>query len=252
MASPVFTRNQNFQTPQNQRAGFIPPMLGQEGVMTFENAMQKTIITFTVLLVAAGVGWFIPVVALPAILIALVLGLVNAFKKEPSPPLILAYALFEGLAIGGISGLMEQQASGIVTQAVVGTLCVVGVVLFLYKTGIVRATPKMTKIFLIAMLGYLLFSLVNLGLSVTGAVSDPWGLRGSVMIPGTEIPLGIALGVFAVLLGSYSLVMDFTFIDTAVTNRLPEKYGWTAAFGITVTIVWLYIEILRMLALARR
>lgn len=252
MASPVFTRNQNFQPAHNQNAGFNPPLAGLEGVMTVENALQKTIITFATLVLAAAVGWFIPAVALPAVIIALVLGLVNSFKKEPSPPLILAYAVFEGLAIGGISGIMEQQASGIVSQAVLGTLCVVGVVLFLYKTGVVRATPKMTKIFLIAMLGYLLFSLVNLGLSLTGAVSDPWGLRGSVMIPGTEIPLGIALGVFAVLLGSYSLVMDFTFIDNGVANRLPEKYGWTAAFGITVTIVWLYIEILRMLALARR
>jgi uncharacterized YccA/Bax inhibitor family protein len=252
MASPVFTRNQNFQTPQNHRSGHQLPVAGLEGVMTVENALQKTIITFTVLLVAAGVGWFIPVLALPALIVGFVLGLVNAFKKEPSAPLILAYAVAEGLAIGGLSGIMEQQESGIVSQAVIGTLCVVGVVLFLYKTGIVKATPKMTKIFLIAMLGYLVFSLVNLGLQMTGVVSDPWGLHSSLTVPGTSIPLGIALGVFAVLLGSYSLVMDFTFIDNGVANRLPEKYGWTAAFGITVTVVWLYVEILRMLAIARR
>jgi uncharacterized YccA/Bax inhibitor family protein len=252
MASPVFTRNQNFQPAHNQNTGYLPPVAGLEGVMTVENALQKTVITFVTLLVAAAVGWFVPIVALPAVIIALVLGLVNSFKKEPSPLLILAYAVFEGLAIGGISGIMEQQASGIVSQAVFGTLCVVGVVLFLYKTGIVRATPRMTKVFLIAMLGYLVFSLVNFGLQMTGVVSDPWGLNGSVMIPGTQIPLGIALGVFAVLLGSYSLVMDFTYIDNGVANHLPEKYGWTAAFGITVTIVWLYIEILKIISLARR
>lgn len=220
--------------------------------MTVENALQKTVITFSVLLLAAGVGWFIPVLVLPALVIALVLGLVNAFKKEPSPPLILAYAVAEGLAIGGFSGIMEQQESGIVSQAVIGTLCVVAVVLFLYKSGKVRATAKATRIFLIAMLGYFLFSVVNLVLQLTGAVSDPWGLRSSVMIPGTEIPLGIALGLFAVVLGAYSLVMDFTYIDTGAKNGLPERYGWTAAFGITVTIVWLYVEILRILALARK
>jgi uncharacterized YccA/Bax inhibitor family protein len=252
MASPVFTRNQNFQSPQNRSAGYLPPVSGLDNVMTVENALNKTIITFTVLLLAAGLGWFFPVVALPAVLIAFILGLVNSFKKEPSPPLILAYAVAEGLAIGGISGIMEQEYSGIVSQAVIGTLCVVGIVLFLYKTGVVRASAKMTKIFLIAMLGYLAFSLVNVGLQLTGVVSDPWGLHTSLTIPGTEIPLGIALGVFAVILGSYSLVMDFTFIDNGVANRLPEKYGWTAAFGITVTIVWLYIEILRLLAIARR
>lgn len=252
MASPVFTRNQNFQPAHNRRSGYLPPVAGSDSVMTVENALQKTIITFVVLVFAAALGWFVPVVAIPALIIAFVLGLVNAFKKEPSPVLILAYAVFEGLAIGGISGIMEQQYSGVVSQAVIGTLCVVAVVLFLYKTGVVRATPKMTKIFLIAMLGYLAFSLINFGLQMTGVVSDPWGLRSSVMIPGTEIPLGIALGVFAVLLGAYSLVMDFTFIDNGVANRLPERYGWTAAFGIIVTIVWLYVEILRMLAIARR
>lgn len=252
MASPVLTRNQNFQLRQNQNAGYQTPVAGLNDVMTVENALQKTIITFTVLLLAAGVGWFFPILALPGLLAGLILGLVNSFKKEPSAPLILAYAVGEGLAIGGISGAMEMHASGIVSQAVLGTLCVVGVVLFLYKTGVVRATPKMTKVFLIAMLGYLLFSLVNMGLQLTGVISDPWGLNGSVMIPHTSIPLGIALGVFAVLLGSYSLVMDFTFIDNGVANRLPEKYGWTAAFGITVTIVWLYVEILRMLSIARR
>jgi uncharacterized YccA/Bax inhibitor family protein len=71
------------------------------------------------------------------------------------------------------------------------------------------------------------------------------------MIPGTEIPIGIALGLFAVVLGAYSLVLDFTYIDMGVENGLPEKYGWTAAFGITVTIVWLYVEILRILDIAR-
>jgi uncharacterized YccA/Bax inhibitor family protein len=219
--------------------------------MTTENALNKTIITFSVLLVAAGIGWFVPALCLPALAIAFVLGLVNAFKKEPSPLLILAYAVAEGLAIGGFSGIMEKHESGIVSQAVLGTLCVVGTVLFLYKTGKIRASAKMTKVFLIAMVGYFLFSLVNFGLQVTGVVSDPWGLRSSVMIPGTEIPIGIALGLFAVVLGAYSLVLDFTYIDMGVENGLPEKYGWTAAFGITVTIVWLYVEILRILDIAR-
>lgn len=216
--------------------------------MTFENTLQKTVITFATLLVAAGIGWFIPALLLPGLIIAFVLGLVNSFKKEPSPPLILAYAFFEGLAIGGLSGLMEKIESGIVSQAVLGTLCVVGVVLFLYKSGKVRATPKMTRIVLIAMLGYFLFSIVNLVLQVTGVVSDPWGLRSSVMIPGTEIPLGIPLGIFAILLASYCLVMDFTYITEGVGNGIPERYGWTAAFGITVTVVWLYVEILRLLS----
>jgi uncharacterized YccA/Bax inhibitor family protein len=220
--------------------------------MTVENALQKTVITFSVLLVAAGIGWFIPVLLLPGLVAGLVLGLVNAFKKEPSPTLILSYAVAEGLAIGGLSGIMEQQYSGIVSQAVLATLCVVATVLFLYKSGKVRASAKMTKMFLIAMLGYALFSIVNVTLQLTGVVSDPWGLRNSLTVPGTEIPLGVALGIFAVLLGAYSLILDFTYIDNGVENKLPEKYGWSAAFGITVTIVWLYVEILRLMSYARK
>ena len=250
MASPVFTKNSNFQSPDNRRGG-VTTSTFDGSLMTVENTLQKTVITFAVLVVAAGIGWFIPALLLPGLLIAFVLGLVNSFKKEPSPPLILAYAFFEGLAIGGLSGLMEKIESGIVSQAVIGTLCVVGVVLFLYKSGKVRATPKMTRIVLIAMLGYFLFSIVNLVLQVTGVVNDPWGLRSSVMIPGTEIPLGVPLGIFAILLASYCLVMDFTYITEGVNNGIPERYGWTAAFGITVTVVWLYVEILRLLSILK-
>lgn len=251
MASPVFTRNSNFN-PELQHNNGFNAFNPSGSVMTLENTLNKTVLSFTLLLVAAGLGWFFPIVTLPAAIVALVLGLVNAFKKEPSPGLILAYAGAEGLMVGGFSSIMERMHSGIVSQAVIGTLCVVAVVLFLYKTGIVRASARATKIFLVAITGYLLFSLVNFGLMVTGAIQDPWGLRTSVTIPGTDIPLGIALGVFAVILGAYSLIMDFDFIENGVASRLPEKYGWTAAFGLMVTVVWLYIEILRLIAIARR
>lgn len=249
MSSPVFTRNDKFSAtgrPPSGLAGFPTGNL-----MTIENTLNKTIITFTVLLAAAGVGWFVPALLWPGLLVGFVLGLVNAFKKEPSPALILIYAAAEGLFLGALSGLMEQQYSGIVSQAVIGTLVVVGVVLFAFRAGILRESPKMTKIFIFAMVGYLAFSLINLGLSLTGVVDDPWGLRTSVTIPGTDIPLGIVLGLFAVVLASYSLVMDFSFIQRGVNNRLPERYGWTAAFGIAVTVVWLYVEILRLLAILR-
>lgn len=246
MGSPVLSNQfkKSYTSPNTLGA----PTTGD--VLTYENTMRKIVITFAVLLASAGVGWFIPMLMLPALVVALVLGLVNAFKKEPSPPLILAYAVAEGLVIGGLSGFMEQQQPGLVSQAILGTLCVAAVVLVLYKSGVIRASAKMTKIFLIAMLGYLLFSVVNVVLSATGVLNDAWGLHSST-IPGTSIPLGIVLGVFAVLLASYSLVMDFTFIDEGVRLGAPEKAGWTAAFGITVTLVWLYLELLRMLSLSR-
>lgn len=248
MSSPVFTRNKNFQHggPDGRygAASFGP-------AMTYDNVMRKTVISFIVLVAAAGIGWFVPMLTIPAFIAGFVLAMVNIFKKEPSPGLILAYAAAEGLAIGGISGILEQQYSGIASQAVIGTLSVVAVVLLLFKSGKIRASAKATKVFLIAMVGYLLFSLVNVALSWTGVISDPWGLHTSLTIPGTSIPLGIALGAFAIILASYSLVLDFDFVQRGVNNQVEEKFGWTAAFGIMVTVVWLYVEILRLLAIVR-
>ena len=130
---------------------------------------------------------------------------------------------------------------GIVFQAVLATLSVFAVVLALYRSGKVRATPKMTRIVLIAMVGYLVFSLLNFVLMITGVVDGAFGLRSGW--------LGIAIGVLAVLLASYSLVMDFTAIEEGVRAGAPERYSWTAAFGLATTMIWLYIEILRILAI---
>ena len=98
------------------------------------------------------------------------------------------------------------------------------------------------------MVGYLVFSLVNIGLMLFNVTDDPWGLRGAEIF---GIPLGLVIGVLVVIMAAYSLVLDFDFIQQGVRNRAPRKYGWTGAFGIMVTVIWLYLEILRMLAIAR-
>jgi len=174
--------------------------------------------------------------------------MVNIFKKEPSAPLILAYAAAQGVFVGGISYIFEQTAPGIVVQAVLATLTVVGVTLALFASGKIRASKRATKIFLIAMVGYLVFSLINVGLQMFGVIDMPFGL-GSAEIAG--IPLGVILGVLCIILGAYSLVLDFDFIQRGVQNKAPRKFGWLGAFGIMVTVIWLYLEILRMLAIAR-
>jgi len=176
-----------------------------------------------------------------------VLALVNIFKKEPSPALVLAYAGVQGVFVGGISAWYEASfGGGIVAQAVIATLVVVGVTLALFASGKIRASKKATKIFLIAMVGYLVFSLVNFGLILFGATDDPWGLRGADIF---GIPLGLIIGVFVVIMAAYSLVLDFDFIQQGVRNRAPKKYEWSGVFGIMVTVIWLYLEILRMLAI---
>jgi uncharacterized YccA/Bax inhibitor family protein len=209
--------------------------------MTYNDVIMKTGMTFAVLLVGAGIGWFNPGLAMIGFIVGLVLGLVNAFKKEPSPALIITYAAFMGVGLGGISLMFQSQWQGIVQQAILGTLAVFGVALFAYRSGRIRVTPKFQRMVLIGMMGYLAFSLINVLFMVFGSGDNAFGLRSGWM--------GIAAGLIGVALAAFSLVLDFDFIDKGVQNGIPVKYAWTAAFGLVVTLVWLYLELLRLIAI---
>ncbi len=222
--------------------------------MTVEDTIAKTVGAFALLLAGAAIGWItvgpLPFLWIIAGVVGFVLALVNIFRKEPSPALVLAYAAVQGVFVGGISAFFDAMYPGVVVQAVIATFVVVGVTLALFASGKIRASKKATKVFMIAMIGYLVFSVVNIFIMIFGgAGGNPWGLRGSVEIFG--IPLGVILGVFVVILAAYSLVLDFDFIQKGVQNQAPRKYGWTGAFGIMVTVIWLYLELLRMFAIAR-
>ena len=265
-SNPAFSRNPAFAAPGTVAAAktlsdselqelYNAPAAGSQDTnrMTYEDTIAKTALSFGILVVAAAIGWFLtPTLGiLPAMvgaIVGLVLGLVNSFKKVPSAPLILAYAAFEGLFVGGISMIFETIWSGVVLQATLATLVVVGVTLALFASGKIRASKKATKIFLIAMIGYLVFSLVNVVLMVTGVNDNAFGLRSEEIF---GIPLGLIIGVLAVLMAAYSLVLDFDFIQRGVNNRADRKYGWSGAFGIMVTVVWLYVELLRLFAISR-
>ncbi|MCU1514895.1 MAG: hypothetical protein JWO10_1985 [Microbacteriaceae bacterium] len=217
--------------------------------MSYQDVMIKIVVSFVILLAGAAVGWFVPALLLPAAIVGFVLALVNIFKKKPSPALVLIYAAVEGVFVGAVTVFFEARYPGIATQAVIGTFVVVGVTLALFASGKIRASKKATKVFLIAMIGYAVFSVINLILQVTGVNKDAWGLR-SVEVFG--IPLGVILGVLVIVMAAYSLVLDFDSIKTGVQRGAPRIYGWAAAFGIMVTVVWLYLEILRLLAILRR
>lgn len=242
MASPVFTEN----SPFVKGAG---PNTGTD-VMTFENTMSKTVMLFLLTIATMAVGWiFLPIgLAVVCAIAALVLSLIIAFKKEVPPAMYIATTGIYGLAVGAISGYLETIYPGVVIQAVIGTLTIIAVVFGLYRSGRFRSSPKMTKFFVAAMLGYLAFSLVNAGLMLTGLNDQPWGMR-SVEIAG--IPLGVILGIFAILMGAYSLILDFEFIENGIALRIPSKYGWDASFGLVSTVVWIYIELLRLLSILR-
>jgi uncharacterized YccA/Bax inhibitor family protein len=255
--NPAFRRNDAFaRTGAGGYATFDQPSAQQledmyaqpsatpvrAGRMTVDDVVTKLGISMAVLLVGAAVGWIYPGLFFVGMIVGLVLGLVNSFRKEPSPALILAYAGFEGLFVGGISRFFEEQWDGIVGQAVLGTLSVFVVSLFLYRSKRVRVTPKFQRMAIIALGGYVLFSLVNLVASLFG-VGDGWGFRSGA--------LGVAISLFAVGLAAVMLILDFDFVEQGVRNGLPEKYSWYAAFGLLVTLVWLYIEMLRLIAILR-
>jgi uncharacterized YccA/Bax inhibitor family protein len=224
----------------------------QTGRMTYDDVIVKSGGLLTIIVAAAAVAWFVfpgnALIMFTGLIGGLVLGLINAFKREPSPALIVGYAAFEGLFLGGISQVFEASYGGIVMQAVLATFATFAATLLLFTSGKVRVTPKFTRIVLIAGAGYLLFSLVNLGLMVFGVMDNAWGVRG-VTIMG--IPLGVVIGLAAVVLAAAFLVMDFDAIKRGVEGGIPARFAWSAAFGLIVTLVWLYLEFLRLLAIMR-
>jgi|SRR4051794_33093645 len=219
--------------------------------MTYEDTAVKTVVLFAVLLATSAVGWFVPGLAIVGALIGFVLAMVNTFKRQPSVPLIVGYAAFEGLFIGGITAIFERAYPGVAIQAVLATFVTVGVTLALFASGKVRASARATKIFLIAIVGYLVFRLVELGIMLFSGSQSAFGISSDVKLFGF-LPLGVAVGAFAVLLAAYSLVLDFDQIQQGVRRGIPAKYGWVAGFGLMVTIVWLYVEFLRIFAIMSR
>ncbi len=119
--------------------------------------------------------------------------------------------------------------------------------LFLYRSGKVRYTSKMRRVLMIAGLSYLVFCLFNLGYMLFSGSDSAWGLRSGYEIMG--IPLGLIIGIAAVIIACISLIADFDFIENAVKNGAPKEIEWKAAFGLILTLVWLYIEFLRIIAI---
>ena len=228
--------------------------------MTYDDVIIRTAGMFAVILATGALSWSLvtssdeATFSLGAMAVfagaigAFVLGLVNSFKREPSPALILAYAAFEGLLLGGFSGIMEARYEGIVVQAVLATLATFGAMLAAYSFGGFRVKGRFRRVVVVATFGYMIFSLINFALMMTGMTTGAWGLR-SLTIMG--IPLGVPLGILAVILASFFLAIDFESIENGVRNGLPQRYAWAGAFGLVVTLVWLYVEFLRLLSYFR-
>jgi uncharacterized YccA/Bax inhibitor family protein len=174
-----------------------------------------------------------------------VLSLVNSFKKVVSPALVIAYAVVEGVFVGAFSKVIASFVgdASIVFQAVLATMVAFAGTLAAYKFFNIQVTDKFRKVVTIAIFSFVGVMLINWVLSLTG-VLESGGLRGFNT-------LGLAISAIAVVLAVLMLILDFDFVEQGVAAGLPERESWRAAFGLTVTLVWLYIELLRILAILR-
>lgn len=231
---------------------------GTDRVVTMDDVIIKTLGLFAIVLSMGAVGWFltaaVPALGIPVIfggmILTLVLGLVIAFKKTLSVPLIVAYAFVEGLFVGGVSQVYSLAFDapntpvfeGIVAQAVLATLATFAGMFIAYKTGLIKVTAKFRRIMTMMIFGYMIFAIVNVIYAV--ATNTAFGIGGSSW-------LGIGISLFAVGLASLTLALDFDSIEVAIRTGAPQKYSWLLAHGLIVTLVWLYIEFLRLLGRLR-
>ena len=223
------------------------------GRLTLDDVIVKTGICFGFLVIGAVIGWVaaptMPWLVIVGMLLGLGLSFANIFMKKINPILVIGYSFFQGIFLGAISYSYNQQAvsnhyPGIVQQAVIGTLVAFGTMLVLYKTGIIKVSARSRKIFMIALVSYALIGLVSLIGALFGLASG-WGFYG---VGG----LGLALCAIGVGLAAYSLVVDFDIITQVVAAGAPERESWRLAFGLMVTLIWLYLQILRLLAILNR
>ena len=185
--------------------------------------------------------------SLPLLLVGamggLAIGLYISFTMKANAVTSLAYAAFEGLFLGAISHLFDARYPGVVVQAVTGTIMVAAGMLFVYKIGAIRVTPKFTRIVVGATFGVFGLMLVNL----IASLFHPGGLG----LRATAVPLAIGFSLLCIGIAAMNLVMDFDIIERGIRNGVDERFAWYASFGLMVTLVWLYIEMLRLLSMLR-
>ena len=268
-SNPILSRQDAFtpaapqynQNPYGQPQAGYPQYPGQpqapvqapEGRMTLDDVVTKTAVTMGVLVIAAALAWmFVPdTLYFPALiasgLIGFIVVMIVAFRRKVSPGLVLLYAGIEGIFIGMISKVFESYYSGIVVQAVIGTFAAAGVTLAAYKFFNIRVTPKFRKVVIIATIAFAVALLINFVLALFGV---NLGLRDSGT--GAISLLAVLVSLIGATLAVLNLVLDFDYIEQGVAMGAPASESWRGAFGLTVTMVWLYIEILRLLSYLRR
>ena len=224
--------------------------------MTITDVVAKSGLMFAIVFAFAFGSWQLNVsygVALISMLVATGLGIWGTVSQKIRPAVFLGYSLFIGIALGGVSLMWATYAADpatgakdttIVVQAIIGTFAAFAAMLFLYVTRIIRVTNRFRRFMMIALVGYLFVALGSLIAAIFG-VGNGLGFYGSG-------GLGLLLCVVGVGLAAFTLALDFDAIETAVNAGAPEAESWRAGFGLVVTLVWLYLEMLRLLAILNR
>ncbi len=241
-SNPVLSEKR-FETIHSDAGVFSEPM-------TLSGTVNKTLLLFLLLLITGSLSWRMTLNATinPMILIwggaigGLIVAIFTVMKPEKSPITAPIYALLEGLFVGAISAFYSKFYSGIVIQAVGLTLSIMFVMLILYRTGVIKATPKFKKGIIIATVGVAVFYVLNL-------IAGAFGGGVNFFKLGT---LGIVLSLVIIVIAAMNLILDFDLIEKGVNSGQPKYVEWFAGFGLMVTLVWLYLEILRLLALLSR
>ncbi|WP_244963111.1 Bax inhibitor-1/YccA family protein [Nocardioides dongkuii] len=238
--------------------GSTPETFERSAPMTIDSVVQKSAMTIGTVFVAAFATWFLtpdlrdanvdlgPLFAAMTIgaLGAFALSMVNSFKRVISPALVLAFAVLEGVALGALSKLFDAQFStpdsgNIVVQAVIGTFAAFAGTLAAYKFLNIKVGQKFRTFVMAAMFGMVALSLLELVLGLFGSRMGLYDFGG----------IGLLFSIAGLVLGVFMLILDFDFVEQGVANRIPERESWRAAFAITVSLVWIYTNLLRLLAI---
>jgi uncharacterized YccA/Bax inhibitor family protein len=235
------------QAAMPQYGGSQAPPTEADRPITVDDVVMKTGLTLglalitgvitAVLVLSQQISPYPPLII--GFLVGLVVSLVVIFKQTPNPALILTYSAAEGVALGALTGVFESfpATQGIGLQALLGTGLVFGVMLVVYRTGAVKVTPKLTKWIIGAAGGAVLLMLLNL---VLGFFGVNMGIRSAG-------PLGIVFSLVVIGIAAFMLLLDFDQADQMIRQGMAAKWAWFAAFGLMTTLVWLYVEILRLL-----
>ncbi|MFC4033798.1 Bax inhibitor-1/YccA family protein [Streptomyces polygonati] len=235
-------------TPDEMERMYAGPAAGpaQTGRMTIDDVVARTAMTLGLVVVGAVLGWTVLPhqygLAVGSALIAFVLAMVQNFKRRPVPALILGYAVFEGVFLGVISRMYNEAWQGAPVQAVLGTMAVFAGMLIAYRTRLIRVTARYQRIGLAIAVGFVLALFANLLFYAFGS-SNGLGL--------TTGGLGIVFCLLGIGLGAFFLSLDFKQIEDGIRYGAPQQESWLAAFGLTLSLVWIYLELLRLIAILR-